>query len=171
MKINKNIIIQFFRYLWIAIAIVIIFFILNQAFYTKRTLEYNLNFSESISKDIRGWYPEQRLTNLSISSIAYAYDVVAEPLYMKVYIPIDFETMNIQGSLQAHKMDDIRLGLKQIDGSWNYKQVPSNDFDLDFDLTNAQIINNQLEIILSIPGLASPDRVSLMNNWRIILSR
>jgi hypothetical protein len=171
MKVNKDIFIRFFLYLWISAAVFVILFILSQAFYTKRTLEHYLDFSESVSQDINGWYPTQRLSNISVSSIANAYDVIAEPVYMKIYTPIDFEIMNIAGSIQPHKLEDIKLGLKQEDNSWDYQQIVNNDFDLNFDLAEAQVINNQLEIILSIPGLNNPDRVSLINNWQIKLSR
>jgi len=173
MLLNKNIIIQFFRYLWIAIAAVIILFILSQAIYTKRSLEYYLDFSKPLTKDIRGWYPEQRLVSTSISSLAGAYDVVAEPLYMKIYSPISFDTLNIEGTIQGHALEDIRLGLKQIDGSWDWQQVDlaNNPFSNTFDLSEAQRLNNQLEIILSIPAMENPNRVSLINNWKIILSR
>jgi len=168
---NKKIIRQFFRYLWIALGAMLIFFVFSQAFYTKRSLEYNLNFSESLSRNIRGWYPEQRLTNLSVSSIANAFDVIAEPVYMKIYTPINFEEMIIKGTVYPHHLENINLGLKQQDGSWDLKKIEDNDFSISFDLTDAQIKNNQLEIILSMPDLLSPARLSLIDNWQIILRR
>jgi|GEM_PF-1889007 hypothetical protein len=171
MRINKDIIIQFFRYLWIVAAIMLVFFIISQSFYTKRTLEYDLDFSQSISQNITGWYPEQRLTNLSLSSLGNAYDLIAEPVYMKIYTPINFDNMNITGTVYRYNFEDIKLGLKQTDGSWDYKLIDSKDFDFDFDLTEAQIKNNQLEIILSIPGMTTPTRLSLINNWQITLKR
>ena len=170
MKINKDIIIQFFRYLWIVAAIILVFFIVSKSFYTKRTLEYDLDFSQSISKNITGWYPEQRLIYSHYSSMLNSYDAIGEPLYMKIYTPIDFENMNITGTI-IHGSREVKLGLKQVDGSWYYQQIIDNNFDLSFDLTNAQIKNNQLEIILSIPGAVEPFRVNLANNWQIIFNR
>lgn len=173
MSIDKKIIIGFFRYLWVFLALVLILFIISKAFYTKRTLEYDLDFSQSVTKDIIGWYPESRLTNTSISSVAGAYDVVAEPLYMKIYTPINFNDMTITGSLQPHHSEDIRLGLRQLDGSWDFQPVILEEgvFSNNFYLENAQLKNNQLEIILSIPDLHEPNRVSIINNWKVILSR
>ena len=171
MKINKDIIIQFFRYLWIVAAIILVFFIVSKSFYTKRTLEYDLDFSQSISKNITGWYPEQRLIYSHYSSMLNSYDAIGEPLYMKIYTPIDFENMNITGTVYRYNFEDIKLGLKQTDGSWDYKLIDSKDFDFDFDLTEAQIKNNQLEIILSIPGMTTPTRLSLINNWQITVKR
>ena len=170
---NKKIIIQFFHYLWLAMAIVVILFVFSQAFYTKRSLEYHLNFAEAISKDIRGWYPSQRISDLSITSLDNTFDIIVEPVYMKVYTPIGFENITIQGGIYPQQEEDIRLGLKQVDGSWDFKKIEINDFYFftSFDLTNAQVKNNQLEIILSIPNMTSPSRVSLENNWQIILSR
>lgn len=170
---NKKIIIQFFRYLWIAIGVIIIFFVLSQAFYTKRSLEYNLNFSESNTQNIRGWYPEIRISDVSITSVNNTFDIIAEPLYMKVYTPINFERLTIQGGILPHQEEDIRLGLKQTDGSWDFKKIEVIDFyfSTSFDMANAQIKNNQLEIILSIPNMTSPARVSLVDNWQVILSR
>ena len=170
---NKKIIIQFFRYLWIAIGLFIILFILNQALYTKRSLEYNLNFSESLSRDIRGWYPVQRISGTSIASVSNAVDVIAEPVYMKVYTPIKFKEMTIQGGILSHQEEDIRLGLKQKDGSWDFKQleIVDNYFFISFDMLNAQTKNNYLEIILAIPNMSSPSRISIVDDWQIILNR
>ncbi|MFA6307565.1 MAG: hypothetical protein WCS88_00030 [Patescibacteria group bacterium] len=163
--INKNIIIQFFRYLWVAIGIVIILFILSQAIYTKRNLEYNLDFSKTITKDIKSWYPEQRLNNV--------FELLAEPVYMKIYTPIDFERLTVSGGIFSPAENDIKLGIKQNDGSWDFQQIEIVDdyFSNVFDLTNAQIKNNQLEMILSIPNMTSSARISLKNNWKLILSR
>lgn len=173
MSPNKLIIIRFFRYLWIAIALLVVFFILSQAIYTKRTLEYYLDFSKSISQNIRGWYPEDRLTDVSIAAQSGAVDLIGEPVYMKVYTPIDFENINISGGIFPHQQGDLRLGIRQNDGTWEFKNIVIEDFyfSLDFDLSNAQVRNNQLEIILAVPGMQSPSRVSLANDWKIILSR
>jgi len=167
---NKKIVIQFFHYLWIAMASAIILFVFSQAFYTKRNLVYNLDFSQRVNKDIRGWYPEQRLVFSHGSSLGYYYDVIGEPLYMKIYTPIDFENINIKGTI-IHGDSGVELGLKQKDGSWHFKSINYDDFNLDFDLDNAQVTNNQLEIILSIPSITETSGINMANNWQIILSR
>lgn len=165
---NKKIIIQFFHYLWIVMGLAIVFFVLSQAIYTKRSLEYNLNFSESISRNIRGWYPEKRISS---TPIVNNFSVLAEPIYMKIYSPIDFKQMSVKGAIYFEGAEDINLGLKQKDGSWDFKKIEDQDFFINLDLTKAQIRNNQLEIILSIPDIASSTELSLIDNWQIILSR
>lgn len=170
---NNTIIIQFFRYLWIAIGLAVILFVLSQAVFTKRVLHYNLDFSQGISRNIRGWYPESRISSVSVSSVSDSFDLVGEPAYMKIYTPIQFKNLNINGDIWPHQEEDIRLGLRQDDGSWEFKQLEiiDNFFSIDFDLNTAQIKNNQLEIILSVPNMVNPSRVSLANNWKITLSR
>ena len=162
---NKNIIIQFFRYLWIAIGMAIILFILSQAIYTKRNLEYDLDFSKTVSRDIRGWYPEQRLNNI--------FELLAEPVYMKIYIPIDFDSLTVSGGISVQSENNINIGMKQNDGSWDFQQLEIVDdyFSSIFDLDDAQIKNNQLEMILSIPNMTSSDKITLKNNWKLILIR
>ena len=173
MDINSKLIVRFFRYLWIVLGAVIIFFALSQGIYTKRSLEYELDFSQSLSKDIRGWYPESRLTNMSFSSIYGAYDVIGEPIYMKIYSPADFDLMTVEGSIYPYHTDNVRLGLRQEGGGWYFNEIVGNDFSISFDLENAQIKNNELEIILSLPDMVSESKVraSLINNWKITLSR
>jgi hypothetical protein len=165
---NKKLIIQFFHYLWIVMAVAFVFFVLSQAFYTKRSLEYHLNFAEPISKDSRVWYPEQRIKSDSSADI---FEILAEPLYMKIYSPIDFKQMSVKGTIHFQGIDNINLGLKQLDGSWDYKKITSQDFFMNFDLSTAQTENNQLEMILSIPDIASSTELSLINNWQVILTR
>ena len=169
MNLDKKSIIYFFRYLCLALALAVIFFILSRAIFTGRTLIYNLDFSQSLSRDIVGWYPESRVAQVS-SSTNSTLNILAEPIYLKIYSPVDFRTMTIQGDV--NKQDkDIRLGLRQKDGSWFFHSIASNNFRLDFDLSNAQIKRNQLEIILSIPDLSADSNISLVNNWIITLSR
>lgn len=165
---NKKLIIQFFHYLWITVATAFILFVLSQALYTKRSLEYHLNFAEAISMNSRAWYPEQRIKS---DSAAEVFKILAEPLYMKIYSPIDFSKMSVEGSVNFQGIDNINLGLKQLDGYWDYKKITSSDFSVDFDLAQAQTKNNQLEMILSIPDIASSTELSLLNNWQIILTR
>ena len=67
---------------------------------------------------------------------------------------------------------EIRLGLKQADNSWQWQTIPSHDFLLEFDLNNAKVSRNKLELILSASDLHNnTSTVYLLNNWQIILQR
>lgn len=169
MTVNKDIIIDFFRYLWIVLGVAVLLFVLSQAIYTERVLEYDLDFSRSLSRDIRGWYPDSRIKNETGDN----FQIVGEPVYMKIYIPVNFLKMQISGSLYLNNIKDVNLGLRQKDGSWKFRKLDliDNNFFVDFDLINAQTKNNQLELILSIPDLSDSADVSLINNWKIILTR
>lgn len=171
MSFNQKLIIKVFRYIWLAGALFLILFILHKGIYTKRDLVYDLDFSQSLTRDIRGWYPESRFTRSSSSSIRDAYDVIGEPLYMKIYVPVDFDLMTVTGSFYFDNDATVRLGLKQKDGSWQWQDIKDKDFSLSFDLKNAQTKNNQLEIILSLPEISDVSVASLVNNWQITLSR
>jgi len=168
MSIDKEVIIKFFRYLWVFLALILILYIISQAFYTKRSLQYNLDFSRAVTKDITGWYPESRLA-LSAGS----YEILAEPLYMKIYSPVNFNDLTISGGIESQLSEDIRIGLRQNDGSWDFQNINITDgiFSNTFYLENAQLKNNQLEIILSIPSLENKDSLLLVNNWKIVLNR
>ena len=173
MAINKNIIIHFFHYFWIALGLGLILFIISQAIYTKRSLEYMLDFSQPLTQNIVGWQPENRVVNLSSGSLDNVFSLAGEPVYMKIYIPIDFSQLTISGGIYTSGSSNINLGLRQKDGSWKFKKVDLFDqsFSSTFDLAGAQTKNNQLEIILSVPDLNNTSTVSLVNNWSVILSR
>ncbi|MCD4760926.1 hypothetical protein K8R42_03450 [bacterium] len=147
-------------------------------------MSYKLDFHQSLSRDIVGWYPESRISQASFLSID-GVGLVAEPVYMKIYSPIDFEIMTVEGSIDTRGQEDVKLGLKQTDGSWDFKQIknkPSTfieeskkvrgkDFSISFDLDQARVKRNQLELILSAPALSNTSSLGLVNNWQIILNR
>ena len=153
MNLDKKSIIYFFRYLCLALALAVIFFILSRAIFTGRTLLYNLDFSQSLSRDIVGWYPESRVAQVS-SSTNSTLNILAEPIYLKIYSPVDFKTLTIEGGIDTGELG-ASLGLRQDDGSWSFKQIEGDSFLIDFDLANAKIKRNQLEIILSIYSVFS----------------
>src|SRR3989339_671182 len=110
MTINKNIIIHFFHYLWLTLGLVIVFFVISQGIYTKRSLEYNLDFSKPLTKNIVGWYPENRIANFSEDSIGTTFNLRGEPVYMKIYTPIDFSQLTISGGIYTNSSNNINLG-------------------------------------------------------------
>jgi len=169
MLADKKLVIYFFRYLFLALAMALVLFILSRAIFTARTLSYNLDFNSALSQDIVGWYPESRV-ELVASSTQSALHILAEPIYLKIYSPVDFQTLTISGAVDKNNKD-INIGLRQKDGSWFFQPITNNNFRLDFDLSQAQIKRNQLEIILAIPQLGKDSGVSLVNNWTITLNR
>ena len=168
MTIKKNSFSKILSYIWWLIGLVIILFIVTQNIITERVINYQLDLADSISPDLTGWYPEVRLAyNPSIDQA----QIINEPLYLQVYRPVDFETLAIEGSI-GFIDEDIRLGLKQTDNSWQWQNISSQDFLLQFDLDNAKVSRNKLELILSIPDLHNnTSTVDLSNNWQIILQR
>ena len=173
MKFDTKLIIRIWRYIWLLAGLVLILFIISKAIFTQRILIYNLDFSQAISTDIRGWYPESRISQLSLLS-RDGVDLIAEPVYMKVYSPVDFDLLTIEGSLKPfspHGEQDIKLGLKQQDNSWDWQNIDDNDFVLNFDLENARVYRNELEFILSVPTMVDQARLGLVNNWQITFSK
>ncbi|MBU1203236.1 hypothetical protein KKH39_04320 [Patescibacteria group bacterium] len=171
MTLDKNSIVKVFRYIWLIFSLLLLLFILNKGIYTKRDLKYHLDFSQSLSRDIRGWYPESRLTPVFDRLEGQTFDILGEPIYMKIYTPVDFDMMTIEGSFYFDEATEINIGLRQKDGSWQWKNIANNNFSLTFALADALTKNNQLEIILSLPNISDTSVVSLINNWQIILKR
>lgn len=171
---NKKIkLVMILRYLWLSIALIIVVSLIFDAMSVKKTLLYQLDFHQGISKDITGWYPESRIAQSSSVSID-AVDLVAEPVYLKVYAPNKFSSMSVTGSFYIDESlgeQDIRLGIRQEDNSWEFKQISVNDFLLTFDLAKAKKSKNQFELILSISSLTSEQRIALINNWQIKFQR
>ena len=161
---KQRIIVYIFRTLWIILALSLVFYVISQNVYTKRSLLYNLDFSKSISRDINGWYPTSRTSYLPAN-----LTLKAQPVYLRVYLPIDFNTLTVKGSLSTDTI--VRLGLKQNDGSWFYKDISSGDFVLSYSLEQAKLYRRSLELILSAPELNTSSTVSLLNNWQLLLER
>ncbi len=168
MTIKKNSFSKILSYIWWLAGLIIILFIISQNIITERVINYQLDLADSITPDLTGWYPEVRLAyNPSIDQA----QILNEPLYLQVYRPVDFETLSIEGSV-IFIDEEIKIGLKQTDNSWQWQDIPSQDFLLQFDLDNAKITRNKLELILSIPDLHNnTSTVDLLNNWQIILQR
>lgn len=165
MKIKNIGIRMIFRYIWLIIALAILLYVLTQGIYTQRTLVYQPDFSQSITKDITGWYPEVR-GNFEKGR----FNILSEPLYLKLYMPIDFDTLTVEGSLD-YTDETIRLGLRQVDGQWDWQDIQSQNFSLTYNLKNVQVKSNQVEIILSIPDLSATSSVALDNNWKFSFER
>lgn len=167
MFITRSAIIKVWRYLWLLAALALLGYIFNQGIVTGRLWEYSLDFSRPLSRDIYGWYPEQR-TRFDVVNDRLI--ILAEPLYLQVYSPLKFDLLTVEGSLN-YEGENIKLGLKQQDGTWQFKDISSSDFSLTWILDQAQFRRNKIEMILAISDLQSTSTVYLMNNWHLKFSR
>jgi hypothetical protein len=166
-RVNKFILVAIFRSIWLIVAAAIVLYIIGQAIVTDREIVYQIDNTDSITRDITGWYPEQRTIFLEEE---HSLQLRSEPLYMQVYTPIDFKTLKVAGDIYF-KSETVRLGLKQEDGSWEYRDVTSENFMFEYDLSQAQVKKNKLELILSVPDLTATSTVTLSNNWILSLER
>lgn len=168
MTIKRKSFVRILRYIWWLAGLIVILFIISQSIITERIINYQVDLSDSIRPDLTGWYPESRLAyNPSLDQA----QLLAEPLYLQIYRPVDFDTLSIEGSINFEGQN-IRLGLKQKDNSWQWQNIPSHDFLIQFDLDNAKSYRNKLELILSMPDLHNTtSTVDILNNWQIVLQR
>ncbi len=164
MNLKKHSLFKFFHYLWIILASLLIIYIINKNIVIQRELVYKLDFEESITRDITGWYPDIRTVTINNE-----LHILAEPLYLKVYTPVQFNNLIIKGEIDFAE-EIIKIGLKQKDNSYLYKDINSKDINLNFDLENALINGNKLELILSLPDLVKTSNINL-RNWELILKR
>lgn len=163
MKLKKISIILVFRSLWIILAIILLLIIISKNIYTARQLVYKVDFEDSSTRDYRGWYPDTRVSHDINEHRLY---ILGEPIYMKVYLPTKFDVMSITGSYSLASTT-VRLGLKQTDNSWFYKDIDQKDWSANFDLQTAKIYRNQIELMISIPEYKSDQIIYLDNNWQI----
>ncbi len=167
MKLRKISIILLFRALWVILAMILLLFIISRNVYTARTLTYKINFADSSARDYRGWYPETRTDYQVNEKRLY---ILGEPVYMKVYLPGKFDTMSIVGSWGLSS-STVRLGLKQADDSWFYKDIDQKDWSANFDLQAAKLHRNQIELMISSPNYRLEQNLYLDNNWQIEFKR
>lgn len=163
MKLRKISIVLFFRVLWVTLAVIVLLLLVSKNIYTARLLVYDLDFSDSSTRDYRGWYPETRAIYQPISD---QLAVIGQPVYLKVYLPTQFDTMAVKTSSLLGS-STARLGLKQKDESWFYKDIDQADWSANFDLSQAKIYRNQIELMISVPDLAVGQSIYLNNNWRL----
>ncbi|MDQ5939044.1 MAG: hypothetical protein QG603_257 [Patescibacteria group bacterium] len=167
MKLRKISIILIFRALWVVLAMTLLLFIISRNIYTARTLTYKINLADSSARDYRGWYPDTRTDYRSSDRRLH---ILGEPVYMKVYLPNKFDTMSITGSWSMSS-STVRLGLKQADDSWFYKDMDQADWSANFDLQQAKLHRKQLELMISVPDYEAGQDIYLDNNWQIEFKR
>ncbi len=164
MNLKKYSLFKIFHYLWIFLAFLLIIYIISKNIVVQRDLVYKLNFNKSIMRDITGWYPESR--TITINNELH---ILEEPLYLKVYTPLRFNNLIIKGKIEFQE-EAIKIGLKQKDQSYLYKDINNEDINLSFSLEEALIVGNKLELILSLPDLKKISNINL-KDWVIILRR
>lgn len=161
---KKRLIILILRDLWLLLAAMVIIYIISQNVIMQRTITYSPDWQQSITPNVTGWYPEIRANYAS-----GAMRVLAEPLYLQLYLPDDFQWLKVNGEV-ADTGELLRLGLRQKDGSWQWQEISEPNFTFDYYLANAQVKGSKLEMILSVPYLQASSSVALSNNWKFILS-
>jgi hypothetical protein len=153
MLLDTNKLIHLFRYFWWLLALACCLYVLNANILRARNLNYQFDLSTSLNRD---WYfyPSERTSYQENDQTGDKFlSVLAEPLYLQVYLPVKFEQAQLAGywSLSGQDLD---IGLKQQDSSWQWQKVTDDNFSLTFDLAQASTKNNKLEFIFSLPNLS-----------------
>lgn len=166
MLLDSQKIIHLFRYFWLLLAFSCGLYILSQNIVHSRVMTYQLNLQETIGQNLEGLYPSLRTR---YQADTQSLQILAEPLYLKVYVPVKFEQVQVAGTWMLNDKS-VDIGLKQKDATWSWQKVSSDKFILDFALDNAQIINNKIEFIFSLPDINDADQV-LVKDLSITLKR
>jgi len=156
MVFKQKYFILFFRYLWLLLALIVVVFIINKNVSTDDQIVYQIDLSQAVTTEIEGPYPRNRVL----------YDgqlnILAEPLYMQAYLSGHFTNLAVIGQLVLGEQI-LDLGLKQVDGSWQWQNIKTEDFKVNFDLSNVYLSANKMELIFSLPNLNNRDEVKIKN--------
>lgn len=158
-------IVLFFRYLWSLLASILIVYVVSQNTRHPQVFTYQVDWARPLTANTTGWYPESR-----VSFQNNLLTIKAEPLYWQMYRPDDYKQLSVSGSV-ATSSEPIKLALRPKDGSWQWQDLNPPNFSVVYDLRNAQIKRNKLELILSVPSLQASSTVILANDWQFIFSR
>lgn len=165
MKFNNDKVIKVFRYFWVLASLILIFYLIQQNLVLTKEVNYQVDLSKSFSQNIEGLYPVNRVEYQSDNSLA----ILAEPLYLQVYSPDEFKQLLIAGNITlADKIG--RIGLLQQDNTWLWEDINNGDFNISFDLNQALIDRNKLQLIFSFPDLSPSVNITL-NKLEINLQR
>ncbi len=115
------------------------------------SLSYEYNFSTEPSF-IQGFFPEGRILQTDEWQ-----QINSEPVYITVYTPREYKTANIKFRYYKPYDAQAKLGLKLNVNDWAFyfnelKETPDGFFDqeMEFDLAQAERINNKYKFILAI---------------------
>ncbi|KKP89867.1 MAG: hypothetical protein UR94_C0033G0019 [Parcubacteria group bacterium GW2011_GWA2_36_10] len=151
---------RYFFYLWLVLAIGLLFFLLNQNIKLGSRWSYDLDLSQANTRDWYGPYPETRTTYIEDTKYL---QVLAEPLYWQIYLPKKYKAVLWRSKIININQQPVSIGLKQKDGSWEMQEVEAEQFTLEFSLKNALIKNNRLEFIMSLPEISSDKQIFIEN--------
>ncbi len=150
---------HYFFYFWLFLAIILLFFLLNQNIKLGDKWSYDLDLSQVNTRDWYGAYPETRTTYIKDKYL----QVLAEPLYWQIYLPKKYKTVLWRAKIINTNQQPVSIGLKQADGSWEMQEVKTDQFTLEFALKNALIKNNRLEFIMSLPEISTDKQIFIEN--------
>lgn len=159
MRGKQTFILAILRNIWLILALGLVLFVVAKSVYTARELVYNVDFTHPVSRDSEGWYPESRI---SFSPGAENIELLSEPVYLKLYVPIAYQRLIVTGNINRGETP-ISLGVRQRDGQWDYQTIERDDFILEYDIKLAMRRQNKMEFILSIPEMQ--DKIGMANNW------
>jgi hypothetical protein len=148
-----------FRYLWLALALSVIIYIINANLILGPNLVYQVDLSQGITRNIEGPYPS---TRVHYDDVRQELQVLAEPLYLQAYVPGSFDQLLVTGQVVLGEQV-LSLGLKQADGTWQWQDMSNGEFGVVFSLDDVYLRRNKLELIFSLPNLAEPNQVQLQN--------
>lgn len=151
---------RYFFYFWLSLAIVLLFFILNQNIKLGDKWSYDLDLSQAMHRDWYGPYPETRTMYIEKSNYL---QVLAEPLYWQLYLPKKYKTLILRAKIINTNQQPISIGLKQKDDAWEMKELRDEQSALEFSLKNAKIKNNRLEFIMSLPEISTDKQIFIEN--------
>ena len=152
---------------YVGLALLFVFLIMAK-FVPGGQVSYEWSFDRANSF-VRGPFPAARVVSESQGTA-----IVNEPVYFNVYSPRHFQRAEVQ--LVYSKMDDLpaSFGLKVgNDNTWSYSMQPlpstAGEFRTQtfmFDLGSANYTRNQLQFIVSSPGISSDSSSLLLRDGK-----
>lgn len=128
----------------------------SQKLVLANSVTYEVDFVKS-NQFVRGPYPEGRVEQ-SESSVLVKY----EPVYFSIYSPRHFKQAKV--TIRYKKTADLKsqLGLKLNLNKWAFffEDLPETgdqfiEYELIFDLANAEYFKNNIKFIIAAPGIDS----------------
>ncbi|MBT5337785.1 hypothetical protein HN858_02190 [Candidatus Falkowbacteria bacterium] len=172
MKINLNKLLQITKIVVTAGLLILFLFLIYQKLVPNNSLTYNYNFSGQ-ERFIQGFYPEGRVAQ---------YDdlqrIIFEPVYLDVYSPRTFKKAKV--ILRYYRPYDVqaKFGLKLVQNDWAFyfEELPETpdgyiDYEMEFDLTNAERIKNKYKFILAFQELGITNEKVLVDSIKITLEK
>ena len=153
----------------IAVAVVLLCFLLAQKFVQAPVLVYFVDLSEKESF-VEGPFPIERTATVDCG-FDKCKAVVFEPVYFNVYAPRKFTRAEVTIKYLLPRNLSASFGVKLNNGDYSFLLLPFNagtgDFQqqkFEIDLKDAQYLKNKLQFIVSGPEInASHEKMQLEN--------